>query len=630
MFSLQTNGPQAHNRRSTPHPLIWLTALAISCTIGFILLLVLPLAATAASPIPVDSVPQAPPHRPLLACNPFYICVNNGSGLSNPCAEGDATCAPWRYSAVAGSNCGGSCSTNPNSYTCFYCFKPAPPPTRTPIPPTPVPTCQGHPFPSSGCVCYGTTLACSDGTCALFNPACMGGPAPTATRRPTATPTRTSTPTSGPSPTATATATATATLTSDDLSVAKAPSATTVQAGQNFTYTLTVTNPGPDNADNVTVTDTLPAELTYVSDDHSASVSGQTLNWNLGTLAPGVTHILITVSAANVGSNVVNSATVASTTPDPDLSNNATSAPPVTINTPQAGISIAKTVSSRTVLLGQNFTYTLSVTNGGPDNAENVSVVDTLPPQLTYVSDDHAATVSGQTLTWSLGTLAPGTVNIAVTVAANTTATNIINSATVASTTADPNPGDNAANAPPVTITDTPVSTARPSSGPAPLIAEDPVITKSGTPDHATIGETVTWRIRATNPSGQPTTAPVTFTDDVPATFDILSITINGAGSYTLSGQQVTFDLGILQPHATITVDVATRVNPNGKPGDICNIVTRPGLQPSPIVGCITLVPTSLPVTGFAPPSTLPTIGIILGTLALAGGGLWLLGNRRP
>ncbi|MBN2581521.1 MAG: DUF11 domain-containing protein [Planctomycetes bacterium] len=58
--------------------------------------------------------------------------------------------------------------------------------------------------------------------------------------------------------------------------------------------------------------------------------------------------------------------------------------------------------------VGDQIQYAIVVTNPGRADATNVRVVDALPDGLEYVSSRPAATASGQTLTWSLGTLAAG------------------------------------------------------------------------------------------------------------------------------------------------------------------------------------------------------------------------------
>ena len=65
--------------------------------------------------------------------------------------------------------------------------------------------------------------------------------------------------------------------------------------GANATFTLTVTNNGPGAATGVTVTDSIPAGLTYVSNTCGASYAAPTVTWNIGALA----------NAASISCNIV-------------------------------------------------------------------------------------------------------------------------------------------------------------------------------------------------------------------------------------------------------------------------------------------------------------------------------------
>ncbi|MCH9651990.1 MAG: DUF11 domain-containing protein [Deltaproteobacteria bacterium] len=56
-------------------------------------------------------------------------------------------------------------------------------------------------------------------------------------------------------------------------------------------YTLTVTNNGPDDEPNATVVDSLPAGVTYVSDDCGAAFADPVLTWNVGALAFGASAV---------------------------------------------------------------------------------------------------------------------------------------------------------------------------------------------------------------------------------------------------------------------------------------------------------------------------------------------------
>lgn len=110
-----------------------------------------------------------------------------------------------------------------------------------------------------------------------------------------------------------------------DLAITKTADVTGPMPGDTVIYTLTVTNNGPGDAGNTVVTDTLPAGVTYVSDDCGGVFVDPTLTWTVGTLANGasaVCNVTVTVDADAAGA-LVNNATVTSDNSDPDTTNNA-------------------------------------------------------------------------------------------------------------------------------------------------------------------------------------------------------------------------------------------------------------------------------------------------------------------
>jgi len=116
--------------------------------------------------------------------------------------------------------------------------------------------------------------------------------------------------------------------------------------------------------------------------------------------------------------------------------------------------------------VGQNATFTVTVTNYGPSLSTNIVVTDNLPLNATIVSTNATQGVitrTGTTLSWNVGNLALNAgAAMTVTVKAQSTG-NIVNSATVSTGTPDPNPDDDSAfagvNFVPLSATLTPVFT---------------------------------------------------------------------------------------------------------------------------------------------------------------------------
>jgi len=113
----------------------------------------------------------------------------------------------------------------------------------------------------------------------------------------------------------------------------------------------------------------------------------------------------------------------------------------------KADLGIVKTASAGSVPLGSTLTYVLTITNLGTHAAQQVVVSDPLPPEATYisgVSPGWNVTQSNGVLTATTASLPVGaTAAIAVTVEAPSVAGDITNTATVTSSTLDPNPANN-------------------------------------------------------------------------------------------------------------------------------------------------------------------------------------------
>jgi len=198
---------------------------------------------------------------------------------------------------------------------------------------------------------------------------------------------------------------------SPDLQVTKTANGS-FAVGSNGTYTLKVNNAGSASTSGAySVTDVLPAGLTYVSatgTGWSCSSTSGTVTCNSSTLiAPGATNanaITLTVlAAAAAAPQVTNTATVSGGGEPASLNGNNTSTVTTAVcNSNCPDLTVNKTLSTGSLTVGTNATYTLSVTNiGGIATTAGYTITDTLPAGLTL----NAAPVAGTG--WSCPASAP-------------------------------------------------------------------------------------------------------------------------------------------------------------------------------------------------------------------------------
>jgi uncharacterized repeat protein (TIGR01451 family) len=112
-----------------------------------------------------------------------------------------------------------------------------------------------------------------------------------------------------------------------DLEISKADSPDPVTVGDNLTYTITVTNLGPDAATNVVVTDTLPSGVTFVSASPGCVHSAGVVTCNLGNIPAGDSVTITIVVTVTAPGTISNTATVTSDTLDPNTANNSDAEP---------------------------------------------------------------------------------------------------------------------------------------------------------------------------------------------------------------------------------------------------------------------------------------------------------------
>ena len=201
---------------------------------------------------------------------------------------------------------------------------------------------------------------------------------------------------------ATDSAEATTTVVQPVLALTKSGPATAL-LNANFDYTITVTNNGDGAATSATVVDTLPAGLTYVSSDPAGAASGSTVTWNVGDLAPDASETITLTVRGTAGGAKVNVATASSGGNSFQPEARATT----TILVPD--ITVEKT-GRPAMFVGNQVTYTLTASNSGDAALTGVTITDTIPTGMSYVTSSPAGTVSddGAQVTWSVGNLAVG------------------------------------------------------------------------------------------------------------------------------------------------------------------------------------------------------------------------------
>ena len=223
-----------------------------------------------------------------------------------------------------------------------------------------------------------------------------------------------------------------------------------VERGALLTYTITVANQGPDTATGVTVTDKLDPHLrlTKVSASQGTCLV-EPLECQVGTVGGGA-QATITISGIPLAAQVIlaNSASVLSALPDPNVSNNSVKVFTEVIapaDGPMADLSVMKNDDPDPATIGVPFTYTLTVTNNGPDTATNVIVTDTLPPGVSLGSATLTqGTCTGtREVTCQLGTLEAESVATVTLSVISTTAGGLANEVQVTSSAMDPKISNN-------------------------------------------------------------------------------------------------------------------------------------------------------------------------------------------
>jgi uncharacterized repeat protein (TIGR01451 family) len=241
-----------------------------------------------------------------------------------------------------------------------------------------------------------------------------------------------------------------------DLVVTKTAPAT-VYAGNDASYSITVSNTtaGTQSAGTVALSDALPAGETFVSLTQPAGWACTTpavgangsINCSKASMAPSesgsftlVVHVPSSIASGTVYSNT---AIVTTSSTELSLANNSATAS--TTVAASADLGVTQTVAGNAIP-GGTLTFTITVTNGGPSDAAGVSLNEAVSG-ASFVSADGAC-VGG--FPCSLGSVAAGAtvvIHAQYLIPTSSTGGTISGTATLSSSTSDPNGGNNSATA---------------------------------------------------------------------------------------------------------------------------------------------------------------------------------------
>jgi uncharacterized repeat protein (TIGR01451 family) len=343
----------------------------------------------------------------------------------------------------------------------------------------------------------------------------------------------------------------------NDIAITKTVDNPTPPLGGLVTYTIRLTNLGPDTAEFLDVRDVVTrGSTTFVSATITQGVIDPAFHppeepaltmrrWSLPVLPAGASETLTLVERVTSLGPLTNEASCLDVGihSEFNLGNNVAA---VTVEVqPTADIAVSKTVSATPPAVGDTVLFTVTATNRGAGDATGVQVSDGLPAGLTLLSSTLSqGTYDAATGVWTVGTVATGaaaTLELAARVDQAGGLTNV--AVRTAADQFDPDPSDNAGG---VTLTGQPsadIQLLQTVDNPAPNVED-----------------TVTFTLTVTN-AGPTAATGVQVTDPLPAGLTLVSATPS-QGTYT-AGIGV-WDIGALAHGGRVTLDLVATVTRTG------------------------------------------------------------------
>jgi uncharacterized repeat protein (TIGR01451 family) len=333
-----------------------------------------------------------------------------------------------------------------------------------------------------------------------------------------------------------------------DLSITAGTNTSTNYVGQPITYTVAVTNSGPNDEPNAQVTVPFPTNLlggvTVVANGSNAwLMTNGVLTVDLGVVSSGQTDTIkvTAIPLAAAAPSLASVFTVSGVNLDPNSVNNeATVTAPMT---PASDLSVSIAASRQTPVAGVAWSYTLAAANLGLSTATDVTLTSPLPANTTFdwATDPAGAVVSVQqgVVSVNLGSLVAGaSSSLTIEIDPSTAAIGGMElSGSVLGDQYDPNTTNNTA---------TTMVNVQPSVDLGIEIAPSTLTVETG--------QSLTWSAVLIN-NGSVPASNVTVSFPVAGSLEVQSWW-GGSGAVSMIGGQVVDNVGVLAPGAQAAVSV--------------------------------------------------------------------------
>lgn len=235
--------------------------------------------------------------------------------------------------------------------------------------------------------------------------------------------------------------------------VVRAAGPATADAAAPIRYTVVVRNDGPSAAAAVTVSDTLPAGLTFAGASDGGTASGRVVTWPVvAALAAGDSVVRVVDGVAPATGSLLNVAAATSATVDPEPGSNDGSQPAARVTTVVAELAdlVVRATGPSSSAGGAALRYRIAVRNAGPSAATGMVVTNTLPAGAGFTSASNGGTAaSGGIVTWpAVPSLAAGDSVVYTVDALAPLVGLLVNVASATAVTPDPDPASNDGSGP--------------------------------------------------------------------------------------------------------------------------------------------------------------------------------------